>query len=104
MHVGHVVATFPPYWGGTGDVAYHHDLRGDIRWQFSPYQALVGPLVLRTAARVIAVSLDHFDASPMRRYVRDERLAELPNGADLTRFDPSVDGRSVREKLGIPLD
>jgi glycosyltransferase involved in cell wall biosynthesis len=84
-------------------VTYHHDLRADLRWQFGPYQAALGPLVLRGAARVLPVSLDHFRASPMHRWLagRPERVGELPNGVDVERFRPDVDGRAIRARHGI---
>ena len=82
-------------------VTYHHDLRADIRWQFGPYQAAAGPLVLRGAARVFPVSADHFAASPMRRHAKG-RTVEIPNGVDVQRFRPDVDGSEVRRRMGIP--
>lgn len=87
-------------------VTYHHDLRADLRWQFGPYQAVVGPLVLRRASAVFPVSTDHFARSPMRRYVdpRRTRVTEIPNGVDVAQFRPDVDGQAVRARLGIPSD
>ncbi|HEY3109224.1 MAG TPA: glycosyltransferase family 4 protein [Chloroflexota bacterium] len=87
-------------------VTYHHDLRADLRWQFGPYQAAIGPLVLRGAARVLPVSLDHFRASPMHRWLagRPDRIAEQPNGVDVTRFRPDVDGGAIRARHGIAAD
>jgi glycosyltransferase involved in cell wall biosynthesis len=85
-------------------VTYHMDLRSDLRWQFGPYQAVVGPLIVRGAARVLPVSLDHFRASPTYKYVAQDagRVVEIPNGVDVTRFRPDVSGSSVRAEYGIP--
>jgi glycosyltransferase involved in cell wall biosynthesis len=83
-------------------VTYHHDLRADLRWQFGPYQSLVGPPVLGSAARVMPVSLDHFRASPMYRYASPPRIVEVPNGVDVRRFRPDVEGGSIRRRHGIP--
>jgi glycosyltransferase involved in cell wall biosynthesis len=85
-------------------VTYHMDLRPDLRWQFGPYQKLIGPLVVRGASRVLPVSIDHFRASPSYRYVAQEpgRVVEIPNGVDITRFRPDVDGSPIRARLGIP--
>src|SRR5262249_27186323 len=85
-------------------VTYHHDLRADLRWQVGPYQSTVGPLVLGGAARVMPVSLDHFRASPMYRYANPSRIVESPNGVDVQRFRPNVDGAPVRRRLGTPDD
>ncbi|TAK26083.1 MAG: glycosyltransferase family 1 protein [Chloroflexota bacterium] len=85
-------------------VTYHHDLRADIRWQFGPYQAAIGPLVLRGARRVLPVSLDHFAASPMRRHVPSARLGEIPNGVDTRFFRPDIHGAAIRQRHGIPSD
>jgi glycosyltransferase involved in cell wall biosynthesis len=85
-------------------VTYHHDLVASLRWQFGPYQALIGPLVLRGARRIFPVSIDHFQASPMWEIAaaHRERIVEVPNGVDIRRFRPDVDGTAVRAKLGIP--
>ncbi len=84
-------------------ITYHMDLRSDLRWQFGPYQALIGPLLVRGAARVLPVSLDHFRASPSYRHVAQipGRIVEIPNGVDVTRFRPDVVGSKIRERLGI---
>jgi glycosyltransferase involved in cell wall biosynthesis len=81
-------------------VTYHHDLLASLRWQFGPYQAVVGPLVLRRAARVFPVSADHFAASPLRGHARAP--VEIPNGVDADRFAPSVSGAAIRAQLDIP--
>lgn len=85
-------------------VTYHMDLRSDLRWQFGPYQRLIGPLVVRGAARLFPVSLDHFRASPVYPYVAQVpgRVVEIPNGVDVTRFRPDVPGREIRARYGIP--
>lgn len=85
-------------------VTYHMDLRSDLRWQFGPYQRLVGPLIVRGAARVLPVSIDHFRASPSYRYVAQEsgKVVEIPNGVDVARFRPDVDGSTIRARHGIP--
>jgi glycosyltransferase involved in cell wall biosynthesis len=85
-------------------VTYHHDLRADLRWQFGPYQALVGPRVIGDAGRVLPVSLDHFRASPMFRHAAAtrRRIVEIPNGVDVRRFRPDVDGGAVRRARGLP--
>ncbi len=83
-------------------VTYHHDLRADLRWQFGPYQAAVGPLVLRDAAAVLPVSRDHFATSALRSVVGEAHLlTEIPNGVDVELFHPRNDGESVRKRYGI---
>jgi glycosyltransferase involved in cell wall biosynthesis len=84
-------------------VTYHMDLRADLRWQFGPYQRLIGPLIVRHAARVLPVSLDHFRASPSYQYVAQDmgKIVEVPNGVDVTRFRPDVDGSAVRARYEI---
>jgi glycosyltransferase involved in cell wall biosynthesis len=85
-------------------LSYHMDLRSDLRWAFGPYQRFLGPIIVRSAARVLPVSLDHFRASPTYQYVAQEpgRIVEIPNGVDVSRFHPNVDGTSVRARFGIP--
>lgn len=85
-------------------VTYHMDLRADLRWQFGPYQRLIGPMIVRGAARVLPVSVDHFRASPSYRYVAQEpgKVVEIPNGVDVRRFRPDIDGSAVRARHGIP--
>lgn len=84
-------------------VTYHMDLRADLRWQFGPYQRLVGPLVLRQASRVFPVSIDYLRASPVCAHLtgRWERVVEVPNGVDVAQFRAG-DAASLRADLGIP--
>ncbi|AEB11484.1 glycosyltransferase family 4 protein [Marinithermus hydrothermalis] len=190
MRIAHVTATFPPYWAGTGNVAYHNarvlaerghevtvftaqtspngalaapfsverlavafrlgnapltpslltrlegfDLihlhypyifgaemtawraaRGRVplvvtyhnrledpspfkRLAFGVYNRTIEGFVLRAAARVLAVSLDHlFHVHPRLRGA--SHLRELPNGVDTHLFRP-VDPTQARAALGL---
>jgi glycosyltransferase involved in cell wall biosynthesis len=71
-------------------VSFHNDLIGDgLRAPlFSIYQRLAACLTLRGAARLCAVSLDHYASSQLSRALSDrpDLAVELPNGVDAEHF------------------
>lgn len=87
-------------------VSLHNDLIGDggRAWIFALYQRLSAALTVRHAARLCAVSLDHYQSSRLCRALahRAPRVVELPNGVDLARFHPEAPTRDIRELYGIP--
>lgn len=92
-------------------LSFHNDLAGrGIRSAiFSWYQRLSSAVTVATAARLCAVSMDHFDSSllagSLRRTVRSRPgfVVELPNGVDVHRF--SVVGPRIDfDRYGIPAD
>lgn len=190
MNVAHVTSTFPPYWGGTGNVAYHnalvlherghevtlftaqaqtgsatsfstpfpthrlsapfrlgnapftpsllgklkgfdlihlhypyifgaelallaasktrtplvltyHNQLGEVqplkRALFGAYNLTAEPLLLRRAAKLLAVSREHL-TSLHPHLDGDARVAELPNGVDTARFRP-LEQRQARLEL-----
>ncbi len=88
-------------------VTYHNDLlspgwKGSL---FGMYSALVQPLELEWARRVVATSADYAQHSMLSRSLRDlSRVVEIPNGVDAGRFTPRPDGEAATQWPGIPDD
>jgi glycosyltransferase involved in cell wall biosynthesis len=90
-------------------VTYHNDLDapGVRGFLFVLYRHSVAPAILFSARRVGVVSAGYAEASPLLGDLarsRSARLLELPNGVDLDRFHPGIDGSGVRRDLAIPDD
>lgn len=88
-------------------LTYHNDLRASgLRGRvFSLYERSAALASLRIARRVCVVSHAHAESSDLLNRVSRDRpssIVELPNGVDTRIFHPNVDGRAMREKLGIP--
>lgn len=88
-------------------VSFHNDLIGDgARAQlFARYQQISARLTVRAAARLCAVSLDHYAASRLRQSLSADRprAVELPNGVDLELFCPQpAEAHALRLRYGIP--
>lgn len=87
---------------GVPVVAHVHELVGRYAGgrRHTRIRRLLVALVLRRAARVVAVS--QFIASDLvARGVPPEKVVVVLNGVDLERFTPAVDGRRMREEYGI---
>lgn len=87
-------------------LTHHNDLIGDgVRsLLFNGYSAISAPLLVRSAARLLVVSLDyavHCRLAPLFRRYRD-RVVETPNGVDVQLFRPDLDGTAVRRRYAIP--
>jgi glycosyltransferase involved in cell wall biosynthesis len=89
-------------------ISFHNDLIGDgARAQvFALYQRLSARLTIRGAARLCAVSLDHYGSSLLRRSLAEQQLhtVELPNGIDIDHFRPTGSKAQLRERYGIPAE
>ncbi len=87
-------------------VSFHNDLigTGARAWLFSLYQRCSARLVVRQAARLCAVSLDHYQASLLRRELRAGHppVVELANGVDTQQFCPLPQSTLLRERYAIP--
>ncbi len=87
-------------------LTYHLDLNPGRKWIFGPYQSFWGPILVRSACKVLAVSLNHLKTSQIYPYIknRPEDIMEVPNGVDIELFNPSVSGSAIRTQYGIPND
>jgi glycosyltransferase involved in cell wall biosynthesis len=86
-------------------VTYHQDvlLRGPLAAVARLHHRLLGKRILEDAHFVIATSLDYAQGSHMAG-LTGVRLVELPNGVDVERFRPGLDGRSLRSRYGLVED
>jgi len=92
-------------------LSFHNDLvgRGMRSAIFSLYQRVSSTITVATAARLCAVSMDHYDSSllagSLRRTVRrrPDFVVELPNGVDVHHFreqGPAIDLDQYRLPAG----
>ena len=64
---------------------------------------IVSPIYLRKFTRIIATTDIYAQTSSTLRRFR-ERLVVIPNGVDIIRFNPRIDGSGLRSKLGVGSD
>src|SRR5439155_21792030 len=57
--------------------------------------------LLADARRLLFTTLDYGRASFVADLASGPRARELPNGVDVERFRPDLDGESVRQRFGI---
>jgi glycosyltransferase involved in cell wall biosynthesis len=88
-------------------ISFHNDLIGDGTRAaiLALYQRASAALTVSSAARVCAVSLDHYHASNLGQALgnRREVAVELPNGVDVDHFCPSGPAADLAA-YGIPPD
>jgi len=86
-------------------ISFHNDLIGDGARAaiLALYQRASGALTVSGAARICAVSLDHYYASNLGHALEDRRelAVELPNGVDVEHFNPSGPAADLAA-YGIP--
>lgn len=84
---------------------YHNDLIGvGLRKHiFNVYTHSAYQLILNRVQRICSVSIDHANGSYLQHLSakRKQRLVEIPNGVDVEKFSPSVDGTAIRLRYGI---
>jgi glycosyltransferase involved in cell wall biosynthesis len=90
-------------------VTYHNDLRAaGIRGRlFAFYERTASRALLNRTNRIAVVAAGYADASPTLRPLVQScpgRVVEVPNGVDVSRFRPDLDGSAVRDRLGLPPD
>lgn len=87
-------------------ISHHNDLIGDgMRAAlFAAYQRLSAFITVRGAARMCAVSLDHYQSSRLCGALPDGRppAVELPNGVAVDQFRPGPADAALRLHYGIP--
>lgn len=85
---------------------HHNDLigYGIRRYLFDAYSALMIPRIVERARRLIVVSSDYARSCRLAPLFRRRwaEVVEVPNGVDVERFRPGLDGRPVRRQYGIP--
>lgn len=89
-------------------VTYHQDvlLGGWLRGPERLHHRVVGRSILRRARKVLATSWDYARASRLGEFVQryPEKAGELPNGVDVERFQPGLDGDWLRGRYDLPND
>jgi glycosyltransferase involved in cell wall biosynthesis len=87
---------------------YHNDLLGvGLRKHlFNVYTQTAYQLILRKAQYLCAVSYDHAQSSHLQRLSKEQKakIIEIPNGVDVERFSPQINGQHIRLKHGIDDD
>lgn len=89
-------------------ITYHQDLilNGLMGKMVNIHHATIGRQILRSAKRLIVTSMDYGHHSRISSIVRamNDRVVEVPNGVDVNRFNPTLDGRQTRQTYRIPDD
>jgi len=87
-------------------ISFHNDLIGEgVRARiFKFYQKLSARFTIQNGARLCILSSDHFESSRLCHSLDKSNLkiVELPNGVDLSLFQPRNDNQQVRSKYRIP--
>lgn len=89
-------------------ISFHNDLIGDGARAaiFARYQQLSARATVQGAARLCAVSLDHYYSSALCHSLgrRAPHSVELPNGVDTTIFTPATptEIHAFRRRAGVP--
>lgn len=86
-------------------ITYHQDvlLQGAMGAASRLHDSTLGAASLRSAACVLFTTLDYAQASQARWLLQrqPQKVGELPNGVDVQRFNPTVDGSTLRRQFGI---
>jgi len=89
-------------------VTYHNDLswRGWKGRLFSLYQSMNARIILHRAERIMAVNWDFGQCSKtLSVFMRNsEKVIEVSNGVDTSRFSPELNGDAIRSKYDVNPD
>lgn len=86
-------------------ITYHQDLIYDglMGQAVALHHAVLGQRILARAERLMVTSLDYGSAARthtiLQRY--PNKAVEMPNGVDIERFNPQVEGQPVRAQYGL---
>jgi len=83
---------------GTPVVCTFHMTSNLERWPWYPFEDLLLESCLRHVDAFIAVSNEHGEKWSE---VCNKEIAVIPNGVDTNRFNPNVNGESIKKRLGI---
>jgi glycosyltransferase involved in cell wall biosynthesis len=86
-------------------VTYHMDVvgKGWMKYFFSLHNKSIMKKIIYDAKKVFVTSVDYAKNSelkPMFKKIKD-KVAEIPNGVNIRKFNPSVKSEKLRGKLGI---
>jgi glycosyltransferase involved in cell wall biosynthesis len=86
-------------------LTHHNDLIGESlrRYLFDAYSKVFGRLVFGGASKFAVVSLSHAADCRMTPFfkARWKDVVEVPNGVDVERFRPGLDGTAIRHRFQI---
>lgn len=89
-------------------ITYHQDLilDGLMGKMVNMHHATVGKQILRSAKRLIVTSVDYGKHAKISSLVQSmgDNVVDVPNGVDINRFNPDLDGLSTRRANHIPED
>jgi glycosyltransferase involved in cell wall biosynthesis len=86
-------------------ITYHQDvlLKGLKGLISTVYDKLIGLWVLQSAEKILFTTLDYGKHAKVNWLFREypERISSLPNGVDINRFHPSLNGTPIRDRYKI---
>lgn len=86
-------------------ITYHNDVlsSGIIGLFFKVHNATFMKVIINNASAICVTSLDYAQNSLIKDVVNNDykRIIEMPNGVDIDKFNPNVNGETVKERHGI---
>jgi glycosyltransferase involved in cell wall biosynthesis len=84
-------------------VSYHNDvqLAGHLKFVAPAHHALMGQRIVSDARRLLFTTLEYGRSSYIAHLAERSTTQEIPNGVDIQRFQPGLDGSSVRNRFGL---
>jgi len=93
---------YPFFFGG--EIIYLLKKLKDLRYLITYHNDVILPgiLILRNAEKIIVASLDYAKNSDLWMIpdIR-EKIVEIPNGVDIDKFNPNIDGNEIRVSYNI---
>jgi len=85
-------------------VTYHNDviLPGALNFPLKFYKVTIMKQILKNAEKIVATSLDYARNSELWRISEiQEKIIEIPNGVDVERFNPKIDGEEIKARHNL---
>lgn len=86
-------------------LTYHQDVLGTglLGYFFKFHNALLLKKIVNNAKKIFPTSLDYAKHSFIKEIVEDrpEDVIAMPNGVDIEKFNPEIDGTEVRSKYSL---
>ncbi len=85
-------------------LTYHMDVYGNTplkRFMIAIYEPLLMKRIIRKAALIGALSLEHLKSSKAARFIDWDKVVEMPNGVDAGTFRPRQKNAELIERYGL---
>ncbi|WP_297437248.1 glycosyltransferase [Thermococcus sp.] len=85
-------------------ITYHNDviLQGMLNFPLKFYKTMIMKQILKNAEKIVVTSLDYARNSELWEISRiKEKIVEIPNGVDIDRFNPKINGEEIKVRYAI---